>query len=132
MRFSEEEQEQRAAEIIDHLKTMWKVEEGVSVAIRPGDLLLVTVPAIGDHKPSQTRETPCVGKGRDMVDNEVALNKNLLPFRENPTELWPRGDMRGVMFEFVEKVDDTDLHARGGRQVFGGGYQCTSGFSVYR
>ena len=130
MRFSEAEQQARAEAIVKH-HSLEGVNPGVGVAIRPGDLLLVTMPAMPNSNipvSDVVRETPCLGKGGDSVDAAVLDPKVLAILL--PEEM--HKDPRGILFEFTEKNDDVDEHARGGRKVSGGGYQCTSGFSVYR
>mmetsp|Transcript_59943 Transcript_59943/g.147372 ORF Transcript_59943/g.147372 Transcript_59943/m.147372 type:complete len:461 (-) Transcript_59943:813-2195(-) len=125
MRFSEEEQEERGDKIMVHLAERFGLSEGIGAAIRPGDLLLITLPSDNERHPvSEPRETPCLGKGGDMVDAQLLKDMDLLPkeMQEDP---------RGIMFEFTDGNQDEDLHARGGRRVYGSG-QCTSGFSVYR
>jgi len=149
MRFSEEDQEARMDAIITHLEKTFQRTANINAAVRPGDLLLITLPATDAHPPSDHRETPCLGTGGDMVDSvllkpqAVAL---LLPAvqaaREarrqtdgNGDDIFNfRDDPRGIMFEFLPPNNDGDIddHARGGRQVSGGGFVCTSGFSVYR
>ncbi len=119
MRFSELDQEKRMDQIAEALER--RGFQGVGAAMLPGDIIQVSMLA-SDRFP----ETPIP---KNLA--ELRLDRDYLdPAAEKllPDQM----DKRGIYFAFTTQPIDVDEHARGGRQVYSGTSQCTSGFSVER
>ncbi len=119
MGFSVTDQERRMDEIGEALERQGF--KGVGAAMRPGDVIHVSMLASDRFPetpiPQSPSELVCDG---DFVDPAA---EKLLP---------DHMDKRGIYFTFTNRPIDVDEHARGGRQVYSGTSQCTSGFSVER
>ena len=119
MRFSELDQEKRMDQIENALEK--RGFYGVGAVMRPGDVLQISMLA-SDRFPvtPPPKDRSVLRLDRDFLD----------PAAE---KLLPEGmDKRGIYFTFTNQPIDVDEHARGGRQVYSGTSQCTSGFSVER
>lgn len=119
MRFSELDQEKRMDQIENALEK--RGFYGVGVVMRPGDILQISMLA-SDSFPvtPPPKDLSALRLDRDFLD--PAAEKLL------PEDM----DKRGIYFTFTNQPIDVDEHARGGRQVYSGTSQCTSGFSVER
>eukprot|EP00961_Rhodomonas_salina_P293200 3933558-Rhodomonas_salina.1 len=122
MKFSMREQEDR----MDRLAMLLgeRGYKGVGATMLPGDIIHLTLPASDD--------CPEVKVDPTDDDSEVQIPH---PEEVDPVarKLLPESlDWYGVKITCTSEEIDVDLHARGGRKVSGGGYQCTAGFSVYR
>ncbi|MDX1460973.1 MAG: hypothetical protein R3348_07945 [Xanthomonadales bacterium] len=119
MRFSVTDQERRMDRISEALEKQGF--EGVGAAMRPGDVIHVSMLA-SDRFP----ETP-------VPQDSLAIDCNGEYVDPAAQKLLPDSiDRRGIYFTFTNEPIDVDEHARGGRQVYSGTGQCTSGFSVER
>ncbi len=117
MRYSELDQEKRMDQIAEVLEK--KGFEGVGAVMLPGDIILFSLPASDKFPETPTPKSLAEQRfDRDYIDS---VAKQLLP---------DDMDKRGVYLTFTFQPIDVDEHARGGRQVYGNGFQCTSGFSV--
>lgn len=133
-RFSMQEQEERMDKIESAL-----IKEGmksVSAAVRPGDVILVTV-ADDDQRQYQTDlpEAAMADSGDFDTLAEIARQQQGKT-DEGLAAIMGDVDMYGVFFAFVKEEEgepiEANEHVRGGRQVRSDTKQCTSGFSVER
>lgn len=119
MRYSELDQDKRMEQIENTLEKQGFY--GVGAVMLPGDILQISMLA-SDRFPvtPAPKDRSPLRLDRDFID--PAAEKLL------PQDM----DRRGIYFAFTNQPIDVDEHARGGRQVYSGTGQCTSGFSVVR
>ncbi|NND00041.1 MAG: hypothetical protein HKN85_07655 [Gammaproteobacteria bacterium] len=118
MRFSYAEQEARMSAISEILEGQGM--EGIGSAMLPGDVIVVSLPASKEYPETPKPEDP---------DRMKFDGRHVDPVAEKL--LGKKIDVRGIYFVFTNQPIDVDLHARGGRLVYGAS-GCTSGFSVER
>jgi hypothetical protein len=127
MRYSLNDQDKRMRHLQSMLRNRGFNHPGG--AVRPGDVILVTLPA--------NQEFPASPKPASTDDGFFQQAGEMNP--DLADRLFPGFDTYGVIVSFVEGDIEGDEHAYGGRWIYGDDTDgdglvasCTSAFSVYR
>ena len=119
MRYSFMELEERADAVAEALDK--RGFPGVGHAVLPGDLVVLSVPEGNGFEVTEGGDgAPAPAQEKDEQAERLLDGTGV--------------DAYGVKVVFYKKDAqlEKDHHTRGGRKVYGGGFQCTSGFTVSR